>query len=116
MASNSGLIRGIERPPQEHIYLKQEKEKEKGNFEQRKEMFKNSRVALDISLSEAHPVNRSVKQLMKIWKKRFELDEEKFNLIGKNDDCDGALIAAVYEMMKEEEADKAGKNNWKKYH
>lgn len=116
MVSNSGLIRGIEHPPQEHIYSKQEKEKEKGNFEQRKNMFKNSRIALDILLSEAHPVNRSVKQLIKIGKKGFELDEEKFNLIGENDDCDGALIAAVYEIMREEEADKAGKNNWKKYH
>lgn len=114
--TNSSLMGRIEHPPQEHIYSKQEKEKEKGNFEQRKNMFKNSRIALDILFSEAHPVNRSVKQLIKIGKKGFKIDEEKFNLIGENDDCDGALVAAVYEMMAEEEAHKTGRSKHKKYH
>jgi len=116
--ANSGLMGRIERPPQLHnISLKQEREQEKGDFKQRKEKFKDSRVALDILLSEAHPVHESAKQLVKAQKRGLfkELEEEKFDLIGRNDGCDGALIAAVYEMMLEEEAEKAGKNNWKKY-
>ena len=114
MSISSSINNKINNPEQESMLsYEQNREQEKGPFEERKDNFKDSKLTFDILITEAHPVNQSVRGLLKAKNKGLfqKITEEQFNEIGKNDGCDGALIAAIYEMKIEEELSKKNKSH-----
>lgn len=105
MLNSSALFKKINNPsPGKEIAKEQKAEEEKGPFEERKSKFKDSSLAYDILKFKGHPVYESVKGLIKAKKEGIfnKITEEQYNQIGRNDGCDGALIAAVYDMRLEE--------------